>query len=352
MILKIAGGCGEHGRNCFLIDTNTETFLVDCGIMQGSDKPFPRLTAEEIRRLNYVFLTHSHADHTGAIPWLYENGFCGKVIASAATLEQLAFPVKNAVSLEEALSGNPGRIGGVELEYGRAGHCVGSVWYHFFVGKKSVFFSGDYTENSLAYSCDNVRGRTADVAVLDCAYGNDARGFGEYRDEIISTVTRLNESHKTLVFPVPKYGRGLDLLKLFRERLPGLICCGDEHFMKQLGEIPVRRDWYRNIDISADPYQPGCSCNILFLSDPQLRSEKARSITEKILSQGGFAVMTGTVEHGSSSDLLVRTGKMKLLRYPVHQNYNEYRALAEKNNFRCVIPYHSENFCCERESLA
>ena len=350
MKLKIAGGCGEHGRNCFFVDTDTGSFLVDCGIMQGSDKPFPRLTSDEIRRLSYVFLTHSHADHTGAIPWLYENGFYGKVIASAATLRQLSFPLSNAVSLEEISSEKRGKIGGIELKYGRAGHCVGSVWYHFFIGEKSVFFSGDYTENSLVYHCDNIRGRTADIAVLDCAYGKDTRGFDEYCGELLSKVSELKVKYKTLVFPVPKYGRGLDLLKLFGERLPGLICGGDPHFIQQLEKTPKERFYYKNLDFTAISSEQE-HCDILFLSDPQLRSETSRNIVEKILSQGGFAVMTGTVEQGSFSERFIRAGKMELLRYPVHQNYNEYMALAEKNNFRCTIPYHSKEFCCESELL-
>ena len=41
MELKIAGGVGEHGRNCFYVDAGEDTFLVDCGKMGGSDNPFP-----------------------------------------------------------------------------------------------------------------------------------------------------------------------------------------------------------------------------------------------------------------------------------------------------------------------
>ena len=74
MKLMIAGGVGEHGRNCFLVQGETVRFLVDCGKMADTpEDPYPRLTRAEICRLDAVFLTHSHADHTGALPWLYEN---------------------------------------------------------------------------------------------------------------------------------------------------------------------------------------------------------------------------------------------------------------------------------------
>lgn len=341
MELKIAGGCGEHGRNCFLVENGEKTFMVDCGIMAGSEDQFPRLSAEDIRRVKYVFLTHSHADHTGALPWLYDNGFSGSIIASASTLEQLPFTVGNAVSLESVCCGNSGLIGGIELEYGRSGHCVGSVWYEFRSGGSSALFSGDYTENSPVYCCDKIRGRSADLAVLDCAYGNDERNLAQCCDEIITAVRELKIQYDTLVFPVPKYGRGMDLLKLLRENCPEYICCVDEHFAGQLRETPNKQYWYKTTDIAALVYEPSLHCDILFLSDPQLRSEKSRAAAQNIIKNGGYGVMTGTVENGSFSEKLISAGKMKLLRYPVHQNYSEFRALVEQNDFRQVVAYHS-----------
>lgn len=341
MKLKIAGGCGEHGRNCFLVENGDETFLVDCGIMAGSDDPYPRLTSQEIRRVKYVFPTHSHADHTGALPWLYENGFSGWTVASALTLEQLPFPVANVVPLESLCAGNSGQIGGIKLEYGREGHCAGSVWYHFHTAGSSALFSGDYTEHSVVYFCDNIRGRSAEFAVLDCAYGNDERNFSQCCDETISAVRQLKKQYDTLFFPVPKYGRGIELLKLLRENFPEHLCCGDEHFIEQLRSIPDDRYWYKSANFTAFEYKPDCRCDILFLSDPQLRSEMSQQAARRVICDGGCGVMTGTVERGSFSENLIRTGRMKLVRYPVHQNYKEYILLAERNDFRRVIPYHS-----------
>ena len=44
MELYIAGGVGEHGRNCFY-KTNNKCFLVDCGVMASDlEDPYPYLT--------------------------------------------------------------------------------------------------------------------------------------------------------------------------------------------------------------------------------------------------------------------------------------------------------------------
>lgn len=101
MKLLIAGGVGEHGRSCFLVQGDAVCFLVDCGRLAGSTQPYPNLSAEQIRSLQYVFLTHSHADHTGALPWLLEKGFTGQVVASTETLAQLPFGLPHTLTLRD-----------------------------------------------------------------------------------------------------------------------------------------------------------------------------------------------------------------------------------------------------------
>jgi len=78
----------------------------------------------------------------------------------------------------------------------------------------------------------------------------------------------------------------------------------------------------------------------LFLSDPQLRSSCSQNIAESILA-GGAAIMTGTAEPGSVSERLINSGRMKFLRYPVHQNFAEFTELMKHNRFVRVIPFHS-----------
>ncbi len=349
MILKIAGGCGEHGRNCFLVKNDNDSFLVDCGLLSSSGTP--ELTEDEIRSVRYLFLTHSHADHSGAIPWLYQNGFNGKIIASEQTLKQLAFAVSDSVSLEGITENRKGRIGNIEMQYGRSGHCVGSVWYQFSLQGKKLMFSGDYTENTQVYSFDPIRDKFADIAVVDCAYGNKSISYADECEMLIKTIKKLLDIYGRIVMPVPKYGRGLELLCLLKKAIPKVNFCGDGHFIEQSEKMSEQSYWFKsNANVcSVHTVDQEIYPKILFVSDPQIRSEKARKTVLNILQKGGTAVMTGTVEEGTMAEKLINDRKMHLVRYPVHQNYIQYKALVSKNHFSKVIAYHSAEFHYSKE---
>ena len=353
MKLFIAGGVGEHGRNCFYVQGETICFLVDCGKMADTpEDPYPRLTPEQIRCLDAVFLTHSHADHTGALPWLYENGFQGTLIATDETLCQLPFAVEETRALHELCPDGAGRFQNLTIRWGRSGHCAGSVWLHVSECGTSILFSGDYTENTQVYACDPIRGRGAGLAVLDCAYGLDETPYDKACDRLVQETEWRLSAHGLLLFPVPKYGRGLELLKLFSDRLASVSYYADALFLQNLTGLDAGGFWYRPVNINApvSPYA-GQAQGVVFVSDPQLRSDTAQETAEQVLACGGMAVMTGTLEKGSYSEKLFQKGRMVLLRYPVHLNYRQFEQLKEKNEFQQTVPYHSEAFSEKQEIL-
>lgn len=353
MKLFIAGGTGEHGRNCFYVQGESICFLVDCGKMADTPKsPYPCLTLEQIQRLDAVFLTHSHADHTGALPWLVENHFHGTVIASKETLRQLPFSVEKRMALDEICPGGRGWLQTLQISWGRSGHCAGSVWYHFSENEKTILFSGDYTEDTLVYACDPIRGQYADLAVIDCAYGMDETSYETACARLVQKTENLLSAYKLLLFPVPKYGRGLEILELFARQKADKFYYADTLFLKNLSAQQAGDCWYRpqKGKAAAEPYS-GQTQGIVFVSDPQLRSSTARNTAEQVLALGGRAVMTGTLEKDSYSEALFRLGKMELLRYPVHLNYAQFCLLRDRNSFRLTIPYHSADFHTEREFL-
>lgn len=236
MEVFLAGGVGEHGRNCFYVRGEEICFLVDCGRMAGSKQPYPHLSPAQIHSLQYVFLTHSHADHTGALPWLIEQGFAGTVVASEETLAQLPFSLPNTVPLRAFQP--PVAL---KLRWGRSGHCPGSVWYELTLEKRTLLFSGDYTESSLLYPADPIRRVRAELAVIDCAYGADPRSPEVLRFDFLTRMAALLASGKPVLLPVPKYGRGLGLLALLRRARPKTPVYGDAQLLYQLNWLQTDR---------------------------------------------------------------------------------------------------------------
>ena len=159
--------------------------------------------------------------------------------------------MENGRSLQALCPAGGGTFQGLSIQWGRSGHCAGSVWYRFAQEDKSIFFSGDYTEDTQVYACDCIRGHQADLAVLDCAYGRDETPYAGACGRLVRATEGLLSVHGLLLFPVPKYGRGLELLKLLSDRLPGISYYGDDLFRQNLAAQRAGGFWYRPVPIKA-----------------------------------------------------------------------------------------------------
>jgi len=88
--------------------------LVDCGLFQG---------LKELRLRNWqslpiapdsidaVVLTHAHLDHTGYLPLLVKNGFCGKIYATPFTIELCKILLLDSGHLQEEEARRANRLG-------------------------------------------------------------------------------------------------------------------------------------------------------------------------------------------------------------------------------------------------
>jgi metallo-beta-lactamase family protein len=90
--LKITflGAAGEVTGSCYLVDTRSVRFLVDCGLFQGGGEarakniaPFPF----DVAALDFVLVTHAHLDHCGLLPRLTALGYRGPIHTTAATAD-------------------------------------------------------------------------------------------------------------------------------------------------------------------------------------------------------------------------------------------------------------------------
>jgi predicted metal-dependent RNase len=156
------GSCREVGRSCFLLETPKSKVLIDCGVNVGGSNSgvYPILATKEFdyNELDAIIVSHSHLDHIGFVPALYERGYSGPLYLTTPTtdlatllwLDYIDVMQRNAVApfftakgVKEAVKHS------VPLEYGEvsdvapdvrltfqnAGHVLGSALVHLHIGE-------------------------------------------------------------------------------------------------------------------------------------------------------------------------------------------------------------------------
>src|SRR3569832_9517 len=182
MRLTFLGGAGTVTGSKYLIDHGGKRVLVDCGLFQGLKQlrlhnwdSFP----VEPSSIDSIVLTHAHIDHSGYIPALARQGFCGRVFATPGTcdLAALLLPDSGHLQEEEAFYANKHGfskhtpalplyteddaraclrlfkplpfgeefepVAGLRARFSAAGHILGASSVHMRDESTSVLFSGD-----------------------------------------------------------------------------------------------------------------------------------------------------------------------------------------------------------------
>ena len=86
----------------FIVSTDKERVLVDCGMYQG-DKAESYLKNKNFKEdMPYVtdcILSHSHIDHSGLLPSLVQGGFAGNIYSTPATYDLCRHMLKDSVAV-------------------------------------------------------------------------------------------------------------------------------------------------------------------------------------------------------------------------------------------------------------
>lgn len=219
MKISFHGAASEVTGSCILVQTSKSTFLVDCGMFQGS-----RFAREENfdpwpidpKDLDFVLLTHAHLDHCGRLPKLYQDGFVGKIYSTHATkdLAEIIMLDSAGVMKEEAMRhGSPilykekdvyGAVGlfwsfdygvkekisaDVAIRFRDAGHILGSaiieVWIKEGLKAKKIVFSGDLGNPPAPIVRDTEFIKGADFVVIESTYGGRIHEPTELRSQLL-----------------------------------------------------------------------------------------------------------------------------------------------------------------------
>ncbi|MBQ6833708.1 MAG: MBL fold metallo-hydrolase [Lachnospiraceae bacterium] len=357
--LIVRGGYGEHGRSCFLVEYGEagRMYMVDCGIMDTDSSPYPNVSPEELDRVDYLFLTHCHKDHSGAFEYFCEHGFRGKLVTTGMTCRLAGIVYEDTELLLPESKTDAGKFlnirqfGALAVRYGRTGHCPGGLWFEIFDGDKTFFFSGDYQEHALVYACDPLRDSNADVALIDCAHHQTEKNAEELRGQLVAAVREKLRGGRPVILPVPQYGRGLEILYLMWKTFPDLRICVDKDFVIYAEKMLMESAWYNNDAYQLfraqtmnmlDVEEEDCGYDILILADTHLKKKKNMDFVHRAIEKGASVLINGRVKKNGPVEKLLDFGKAERFLFPHHQSRGDLLHVIEKNHFQAVLPFHNE----------
>lgn len=354
------GGYGEHGRSCFLIEYGQEghSYMVDCGIMDSDSFPYPDVSEEELRKTDYLFLTHCHKDHSGAFSYFTERGFCGWVVTSSMTVKLENITYDKLICLPVGRTISQATIGEFNVTYGRSGHCPGGLWFRIEDSQKSCFFSGDYQADTLLYACDKAENIHAELAAVDCAHNQTDMCAQELREQLAGEINQLLQEKRSVILPVPHYGRGIEMLYMLKQEFKHARIKVDTGFVAYAEKMLAEEDWYYKealgwlLDITPQLWKDAISTDkdnagqekydVLLIADTHLKEEKNARFVSNAVEAGAAVIITGRIRAGSYPEQLWKEGKARRYIYPHHQSRGDFNAMIKDNQFGVVIPFHNE----------
>lgn len=257
--LEFLGARDTVTGSCTRIKHKGKSFLVDCGLFQGT---------KEVRDRNWskfkippsdieaVVLTHAHLDHSGYLPRLVKAGYSGKIYTSEATAKLCRLLLMDAAYLEEEFARYANQTGyshhkpalplftrvdvektleliepvkrrewfqldeHVSARFHRAGHIPGASYVEIsFTGSQKpqrILFSGDVGNDRLATMRAPEPFPDCEVMILESTYGDRLQPRCDTLDKLAEVVGEALNDDGVLVIPAFAVGRAQEIIYLIK----------------------------------------------------------------------------------------------------------------------------------------
>ena len=252
-------------------------FLVDYGMEQGENEIEQADLPVAPSKIEYVFLTHAHIDHSGLLPLLYKQGFRGTIYATAETTSLCSIMLADSAHIQETDAAyetkkNLRHSGGAveplytaedaantmetffPCEYGKmymidegltvrftdAGHLLGSSFLEIFMEDqgqaRKLVCSGDVGNTNQPIINDPKPVSEADYLLIESTYGTRVHESVRSPIPVLTEILRETFSRGgSVIIPSFAVGRTQELLYFFRE-------IKQKHLLPEFDSFPVYVD--------------------------------------------------------------------------------------------------------------
>lgn len=255
MNIRFLGAVKGVTGSCHLIQFKDKKILLDCGMFQGKDEDLN----EEVLEVNpgeidYLFLSHSHIDHSGRIPLLVKNGFKGEIYCSKPTYDLCQIMLVDSAHIQETeaewknrKSKRSGKklvepmytqsdaieslkyfkpifyeqvitIGDdLTVKINDAGHILGSsiieMWFKEDNETIKLVYSGDLGMDEKPLLKDPTIIDSADYVIIESTYGNRIHENMEQRtEELIDVILKTVRRGGSVIIPSFAVGRTQEII--------------------------------------------------------------------------------------------------------------------------------------------
>lgn len=254
------GGADEVGASCFYLNIDGTGILLDSGIhpRKTGKESLPKFELIENEPLDFLFISHAHQDHIGALPFLIKKFPHVKIYTTKQTLEVAKLTLHNTVRItNEQMTGTSDQLlydhddidmilrSITEVEYQKgievfglrhssndvititfydAGHILGSASILIEYQNKRIFYTGDIKLSSQMLMDGAVLpDKPVDVLITESTYAaTESEKIGTVISEgekLIKEANRIIDSGGSVLIPVFSLGKMQEILMFLYNKM-------------------------------------------------------------------------------------------------------------------------------------
>ena len=259
MKLTFFGAAHAVTGSCHCLEVNGKKILIDCGLQQGRDEHDDNALDFAPSYIDYVLVTHAHIDHSGRIPLLVKEGFCGQIFTTRLTGQLMSIMLRDSAHIQESDAQWQNQKGkragreaveplytvadaeaalqlihtyeygetfdlceGVKVRFNDAGHLLGSaaleIWATEGDVTRKIVFSGDLGNVDQPIIRDPEFVDQADYVVMESTYGDRNHEPPEsYTEALAALIDDVFSQGGNIIIPSFAVGRTQELLYFLRE---------------------------------------------------------------------------------------------------------------------------------------